>query len=63
MGMAVGLTFALIVIVTPAIGVGKLIAAGSDPYHTLLTFVGTCTLMFGVGATLTGIVFVVTEDN
>ncbi len=63
MGVALGLMFALIVIFTPVVGVGKLIPVGSDPYFTLLTFVGTCALMFGIGATLTGIVFIVTEDN
>jgi len=42
---------------TPAFGVSALIALGSNPHDILLTFVGTCALMFGVGAALTGLVF------
>src|SRR6266436_777754 len=34
---------------------------GSNPHDILLTFVGTCALMFGVGAALTGLVFKLTE--
>lgn len=62
MGVALGLTFALILTLTPAFGVSALIALGSNPHDILLTFVGTCALMFGVGATLTGLVFKLTED-
>jgi hypothetical protein len=50
MGIALGLTFSLILIITPAFGVSALIAMGSNPHDTMLTFVGTCALMFGVGA-------------
>ena len=63
MGVALGLTFALILILTPGFGVSPLIAASSDPHDILLTFVGTCALMFGIGAALTAIVFKVTEDR
>ena len=62
MGVALGLTFALILIRTPGFGVSTLIAASSHPHDILLTFVGTCALMFGMGAALTAIVFRVTED-
>jgi len=54
-------TFALILTLTPAFGVSALIALGSNPHDILLTFVGTCALMFGVGAALTGLVFKLTE--
>jgi hypothetical protein len=63
MGVALGLTFSLILITTPAFGVRALIALGSNPHDALLTFVGTCALMFGMGAALTGLVFKVTEDS
>ena len=55
-------TFALILTLTPAFGVSALIALGSNPHDILPTFVGTCALMFGVGAALTGLVFKLTED-
>ena len=51
MGVALGLTFALILTPTPGFGVSALIALGSNPHD-----------MFGVGATLTGLVFKLTED-
>jgi hypothetical protein len=63
MGVALGLTFSLILIITPAFGVSALIAMGSNPHDIMLTFVGTCALMFGVGAALTAIVFKVTEQS
>jgi hypothetical protein len=44
MGVALGLTFALILTLTPAFGVSALIALGSNPHDILLTFVGTCAL-------------------
>ena len=61
MGVGLGLTLALILTLTPAFGVSALIALGSNPHDILLTFVGTCALMFGVGAALTGLVFKLTE--
>jgi hypothetical protein len=63
MGVALGLAFSLILIITPVFGVRTLIAMGSNPNDTMLTFVGTCALMFGVGATLTAIAFRVTEQS
>ena len=44
MGVALGLTFALILTLTPAFGVSALIALGSNPHDILLTFVRTCAL-------------------
>jgi predicted cation transporter len=63
MGVALGLAFSLISIVIPAFGVGALIAMGSNPHDVMLRFVGTCALMFGVGAALTAIAFKVTEQS
>ena len=63
MGVALGLAFSLILIMIPAFGVSALIALGSNPHDILLKFVGTCALMFGIGAALTGLVFKVTEDS
>ncbi|WP_024507977.1 hypothetical protein [Bradyrhizobium sp. ARR65] len=63
MGVALGLAFSLILIITPVFGVRALIAMGSNPNDTTLTFVGTCALMFGVGATLTAIAFRVAEQS
>jgi hypothetical protein len=49
-------------IFTPAFGVGALIALSRNPHDVLLTFVGTCAVMFGTGAALTALAFKVTED-
>ena len=51
MGVALGLTFAFLVILTPVPSLRALIAASSD--DVLLVFVSTCALMFGVGTALT----------
>jgi hypothetical protein len=61
MGVALGLTFAFLVILTPVPGLRALIAASSD--DVLLVFVSTCALMFGVGAALTGFVLRITQDS
>jgi hypothetical protein len=61
MGVAIGLTFASILTLAPAFGVGAHIA-DSNPHDTLLSLVGPCALMFGMGAALTGLVFRVMED-
>ena len=61
MGVALGLTFSFILIITPR--VSALIALASNPHDIRLTLVATCALMFGMGAALTGLVFKVTEDS
>jgi hypothetical protein len=62
-GVALGLTFASILTLTPAFGVSAPIALGSNPHDILLTFVGICAaLMSSIGAALTGLVFKLTED-
>jgi hypothetical protein len=60
MGVALGLTFAFLVIFTPATGVHALMAASSD--HVVMVFVCTCALMFGLGAALTGFVLRIMGD-
>jgi len=54
MGVAMGLAFALVLMLADPSGIATLIAHG---------FVGTLVLTFGIGATLTGLVFIVTEDH
>jgi hypothetical protein len=61
MGVALGLVFALILISTPFFGVLPLINLSDDPAVTLETFVGSVVLMFGLGAALTGLVFMMEE--
>jgi hypothetical protein len=62
MGVALGLVFALIVTWTPFFGVLDLINMGHDPKITTTVFVATVALMFGIGATLTGVVLMM-EDT
>ena len=63
MGVALGILFALILIITPVFGVSALLALGSNPHDSMLTFVSTCALMFGIGAALTAIAFKMAEDS
>jgi hypothetical protein len=62
MGVALGLTFSLILITTPLSGVSRLMAFGPNPHDIMKMLVLTCALTFGLGATLTAIVFKLTED-
>jgi hypothetical protein len=61
MGVAMGLAFALILILVDPSGIATLINHGGSQGITV--FVGTLVLTFGIGATLTGVVFIMTEDN
>ena len=63
MGVALGLTFSLILITTPVFGVSGLIAFGSNPHDIMQMLAFTCALTFGLGATLTAVVFKLTEDS
>jgi hypothetical protein len=63
MGVALGLGFALGLTFTNAFGVATLIAHSLEPGMTLTIFVGTFTLAFAVGATLTGFVFTIMEER
>ena len=62
MGVAVGLAFSFLVTHISAFGVSALIGYGSPSESAMLMFVGTCTIIFGIGATLTGLAITWTED-
>ena len=63
MGVALGLSFALLLTLIKTFGVEELIAHSEAPSMTMFTFAGAFGLMFGVGATLTGFVFALEEDS
>jgi hypothetical protein len=63
MGVAVGLAFSLILTMTDPGGIITLINHSDTPGITLAMFVGTIILSFAIGATLTGLVFMVSEDD
>jgi hypothetical protein len=60
-GVAMGLAFALVLMLADPSGIATLIAHGGT--QAVAVFVGTLVLTFGIGATLTGLVFIVTEDH
>jgi hypothetical protein len=62
MGVAVGLAFAFLVTHITALGIATLINYSPAPDAAMLMFVGTCTITFGIGATLTGLAITSTED-
>jgi hypothetical protein len=61
MGVALGLGFALILILMERSGIAVTVDRGGS--QVSLELVGTLVLSFGIGATLTGAVFMLTEDN
>jgi hypothetical protein len=61
MGVAMGLAFALILMVMDPSGIAALIQRGGS--QDTAAFIGTLMLSFGIGAALTGAVFMMTEDN
>ena len=63
MGVAMGLAFALMLTLIDQSGVVTLIDHNADPGTTTLVFVGTLVLTFGIGATLTGLIFILTEES
>ncbi|HET7124144.1 MAG TPA: hypothetical protein VFI51_08510 [Bradyrhizobium sp.] len=63
MGIAMGLAFTFALTLIETFGVMALINHSADPKTTMLVFVGSFTLAFGVGATLTGFVFMMMEDG
>jgi hypothetical protein len=54
MGVAMGLTFPLMLTLIDKYGVVSLIDHSSDPGTAMLVFVGTLVVTFAIGATLTG---------
>jgi predicted MFS family arabinose efflux permease len=63
MGVAVGLAFSLILTRADPTGIMALINHSDAPEATLALFEGTIILTFAIGATLTGLVFMMTEDG
>jgi hypothetical protein len=61
MGVAMGLAFALILILIDPSGLATLVEHGGS--QAITVFAGTLVLTFGIGATLTGAVFIMTEDD
>jgi len=63
MGVAMGLVFTLVLSIADPAGIMTLIRHSASPGPTWSMFVGTVVLTFAIGATLTGIIFIVTEDR
>jgi hypothetical protein len=61
MGVAMGLAFALFLIHVNPSGIAALVERGGP--HALTVLVGTLVLTFAIGATVTGVVFVIMEDD
>jgi flagellar motor component MotA len=61
MGVAMGLAFALILVLIERSGIATVHDHGES--RGSLESVGTIVFSFGIGATLTGLVFMMTEDN
>jgi hypothetical protein len=61
MGVAMGLALALILILVDPSGIATLVAHGGSQGPAV--FAVTLVLTFGIGATLTGVVFIMTEDD
>jgi hypothetical protein len=61
MGVAMGLAFALTLILIDPAGIATLVDHGGS--QAIIVFVGTLVLTFAIGATLTGAVFIMTEDH
>ncbi len=57
MGAALGLSLALVLLVLDAQHVFEMILNSAAPELTMLVFLGTFTLSFTVGATVTGWIF------
>ena len=62
MGIAMGLAFAFVLTLIDTSALA-LINHSADPKTTMLVFVGSFALAFGVGATLTGLVFMMMEEH
>ena len=63
MGIAVGLGFAFLATHVSGFGVATLISYSRAPDAVMLMFVGTCTITFGIGASLTGLAITLTEKS
>ena len=63
MGIALGLAFAFVLTRVPAFGVMTLIDHSVAPRGAMLAFVGSFAMMLGIGATLTGLLFMVMDES
>jgi uncharacterized BrkB/YihY/UPF0761 family membrane protein len=63
MGVAMGLVFTLVLSIADPAGIMTLIKHSPAPGPTWSMFVGTVVLTFAIGATLTGFIFIMTEDR
>jgi len=61
MGVAMGLAFALMLVLIDPAGIATLVEHGGR--QAIVVFIGTLALTFGIGATLTGAVLILTEDH
>jgi hypothetical protein len=61
MGVAMGLALALLLIVISPAAIATLADHGGT--QAITAFIGTLALTFGIGATVTGLVFVIMEDD
>jgi hypothetical protein len=61
MGLAMGLAFALLLILADPAGVATLIVHGGT--QAIAVCIGIIVLTFGTGATVTGAIFILMEDR
>lgn len=57
MGAGLGAFLAVTLLLSDANDVFQMIVNSADPKGTILVFVGTLTMTFAIGATLTGLIF------
>lgn len=63
MGVALGLSLVLLLTLIDAFHVRDFIAGSDAPAQTMMLLVTTYALMFGIGATLTGLVMTLEDDG
>jgi hypothetical protein len=63
MGVALGLGFALLISLIDRFGVRDLVAHSEAPFSTMSVIAGSFALMFGIGATLTGLLMTMEDDG
>jgi hypothetical protein len=63
MGVSLGLSLVLLLSLIDAFHVRDIIAGSDAPAQTMMMLVTTYALMFGIGATLTGLVMTLEEDG
>ena len=63
MGVALGLFFILLLTLIDTFHVRDMVAHSDAPMQMMVTLVATYALMFGVGATLTGLVLSLEEEG